>query len=173
MTKEQKQQNILVVRGHVKREERLRLLTRTDRLIDTNVLVHAYVFLDTSKQAVARGVVLPIWQKGGGLTTLQNLCEFFIVVTRKIKQPMPVNKAGTIVREILFSPRWHVLDRRKETLLQAVELVKRHRMPFWDALIAACMLEHEVHTIVTENAPDFMKVPGIKVVNPFKARVMR
>jgi hypothetical protein len=30
------------------------------------------------------------------------------------------------------------------------------------------MLEHDIHTIVTENERDFKKIPGITVVNPFK-----
>jgi len=57
--------------------------------------------------------------------------------------------------------------------LSAIELVKLHRAPFWDALIAACMLEHGVRTIVTENERDFKRIPGIMALNPFKARVQR
>ena len=40
-------------------------------------------------------------------------------------------------------------------------------------LIAACMLEHAILTIVTENERDFRRIPGITVINPFKARVKR
>jgi predicted nucleic acid-binding protein len=42
------------------------------------------------------------------------------------------------------------------------------RVPFGDALIAACMLERDIHTIVTENERDCKKIPGITVLNPFK-----
>ena len=62
-----------------------------EKLIDTNVLVHGYVLLNAKKQASARDIIFPIWQEGGGLTTIQNLCEFFAVVTRKIKNPMPAH----------------------------------------------------------------------------------
>lgn len=81
---------------------------------------------------------------------------------------MPVEQAESIVQEILGSEKWCVLDRQKDTVLHAIELVKLHRAPFWDALIVACMLEHGIHTIVTENERDFKKIPGITVVNPFK-----
>jgi len=101
---------------------------------------------------------------------MQNLCEFFTVVTKRIERPMPVGQAGNIVREILGSTKWRVLDRHGGTVVQAIELVKRHRIPFWDALIAACMLEHGVSVIVTENERDFKRIPGITVVNPFKVR---
>lgn len=92
---------------------------------------------------------------------------------RKLERPMLVDQAGSIVREILDSAKWRVLDRREETVVQAIELVKFHRVPFWDALIAACMLEHGVSVIVTENERDFKRIPGITVVNPFKVRKRR
>lgn len=148
-------------------------MTDGEKLIDTNVLVHAYVLLDPKKQASAREIVLPIWQEGGGLTTVQNLCEFIFVATRKVKQPMPPDLAGSIVREVFRSPKWRVLDRGQEAVVQAVELVKQHHIPFWDALIAACMLEHGVAAIVTENEQDFKRIPGITVINPFKAQVKK
>jgi hypothetical protein len=52
-------------------------MTEGERLIDTNVLVHAYIRLNEKKQASDRAVVMPIWESGGGITTLQKLCEFF------------------------------------------------------------------------------------------------
>lgn len=148
-------------------------MTAGERLIDTNVLVHAYVLLDARKQAVAEALVLPIWKDGGGLTTMQNLCEFFHVAMSKIERPMPADQAGRIVKEILSSTKWHVLDRGIGTVVQAIELVTLHHASFWDAMIAACMLEHGVTTIVTENERDFTKIPGLTVINPFKARAQR
>ena len=144
-----------------------------EQLIDTNVLVHGYVLLNAEKQASARDIILPIWEEGGGLTTVQNLCEFFAVATRKVKKPMPVNRAESIVKEILRSAKWRVIDRNEGSVLHAIELVKLHRASFWDALIAACMLEHHVNVIVTENERDFKRIPGITVINPFKERVKR
>lgn len=82
---------------------------------------------------------------------------------------MAVDQASGIVREFLGSPRWRVLDRGQETIIRAMELVKLHRIPFWDALIAACMLEHGIDTIVTENERDFKRIRGITVINPFKS----
>jgi hypothetical protein len=91
-------------------------MTDGERLLDKNVLVHAYVRLDEKKQVTASGIVLPIWETGGGITTLQNLCEFFAVATKKVARPMPIGQAENIVREILSSTKWRVLDRREERL---------------------------------------------------------
>jgi predicted nucleic acid-binding protein len=137
-------------------------------LIDTNVLVHAYIRFDERKQASASAIVMPIWKQGGGVTTAHNLCEFFAVATKKVAPPMPITEAESIVREIIASVKWRVLDRREETVLHAIELVRQRRVPFWDALIAACMLKNGVGVIVTENENDFARVPGIAVINPFK-----
>jgi predicted nucleic acid-binding protein len=137
-------------------------------MTDGERLLHAYVRLDEKKQETASGIVLPIWEGGGGVTTLQNLCEFFAVATKKVARPMPINQAENIVREILASTKWRVLDRREETVVHAMELVRQRRVPFWDALIAACMLENAIETIVTENERDFKRIPGITIANPFR-----
>jgi predicted nucleic acid-binding protein len=55
--------------------------------------------------------------------------------------------------------------------MRAIELVESTGAPYWDALIAACMLENRIHAIVTENERDFKKIPGLSVKNPFSARV--
>lgn len=62
-----------------------------------------------------------------------------------------------------------MVDRSPKTILQAVDLVKLHRISIWDALIAASMLEHNVSKILTENERDFRRIPGIAVINPFKS----
>ena len=45
-------------------------MTEGEKLIDTNVLVHAYIRLNEKKQVSASAIVMPIWESGGGVTTL-------------------------------------------------------------------------------------------------------
>jgi predicted nucleic acid-binding protein len=132
------------------------------------VLVHAYIRLEEQKQVLANAIVMRIWESGGGITTLQNLCEFFFVATRKVARPMPIGQAENIVREIIASTKWRVLDRREGTVVQAMELVRERRAPFWDTLIAVSMLENGIKIILSENERDFRRIPGITVINPFK-----
>ena len=143
------------------------------RLIDTVVLVHAYTVSDDDKHHTALSLMERVWNGEEATTTLQNLCEFFFVATRKVQKPISASAAETVVKGILTGSQWRVIDRSPETVSKAIEMVKLHRATFWDALIAACMLEHGIHTIVTENERDFRKIPGIAVVNPFRARVKR
>ena len=140
-------------------------------LLDTNVLVYAYDVSETRRRVIAKGLVDDVWDAGGGVLTLQNLSEFFFAVTRKVQKRVPVVDAKTIVSDILHSSRWMVIDRNAGTVMKAMELVESVRAPFWDALIAACMLEHGIEVIVTENEKDFKHIPGLTVINPFKTRV--
>jgi predicted nucleic acid-binding protein len=136
-------------------------------LIDTNVLVHAYVISDEEKHAIAAELVDSIWREAIGTIALQNLCEFFVVVTTRVERPMSTSRAKSIVNGIMASQRWRIIDRTSDTVMAAIDLVKNFKIPFWDALIAACMIEHEVKTIFTENERDFKKVRGITLMNPF------
>jgi predicted nucleic acid-binding protein len=140
------------------------------RLIDTNVLVYAYDVSEKAKRPVARNLLGEIWEQGGGAVTLQNLSEFSVAVTEKVERPIPPGEAKGIVADILRSARWVVIDRRAGTVLAAMDLVASVGAPYWDALIAACMLEHGIRTILTENERDFKKIPGLTVINPFKGR---
>ena len=148
-------------------------MTGEPRLIDTVVLVHAYTVSNDERHGVALGLIERVWGGEEATTTLQNLCEFFFVVTRKVEKPISPSAAETIVKGILTATQWRVIDRGPETFFKAIELVKRHRASFWDALITACMLENGIHTIVTENERDFNTIPGVTVINPFKERAKR
>ncbi|MBI2088089.1 MAG: PIN domain-containing protein [Deltaproteobacteria bacterium] len=144
-----------------------------NRLIDTNVLVYAYDVSEKARRRAARSLLGEVWDQGGGVVTLQNLSEFFVVVTEKVEQPITVSEARTVISDILRSSRWLVIDRQARTMMKAIEFVEITGVPYWDALIAACLLEHGIHTIITENERDFRRIPGITVVNPFKERVKR
>jgi predicted nucleic acid-binding protein len=60
------------------------------RLIDANVLVHAYTIADQRKHEIALSVVQRVWAGETAATTLQNVCELFVVVTRKVTRPVDV-----------------------------------------------------------------------------------
>lgn len=144
-----------------------------NRLIDTNILVYAYNVSEKAKREIARSLLDEVWDRGGGVVTLQNLSEFFVAVTGKVQRPISVSNARTIISDILRSSRWLVIDRQAQTMVKAIDLVESTGAPYWDALIAACMIEHQVSVIVTENERDFKRIPGITVTNPFKERVRR
>lgn len=125
-----------------------------DRLIDTNVLVYAYDTSEGTKHTIANQLLKQLWQDGGGVVCVQNLMEFFVVVTKKVTSPISVADAKTIIDDMTRSGSWRVIDRDINTFLNAIDLVSRYSVHLWDATIAACMA-------------DFEKIPDIQVIFPF------
>ncbi|MDI6603343.1 MAG: PIN domain-containing protein [Patescibacteria group bacterium] len=138
-----------------------------DKLIDTNILVYAYDTSEGTKHEVSKSLLKQVWEVGGGIVCLQNLMEFFVVITQKVENPIDVAKAKTIVEDILKSGNWRIIDRDEGTFLSAIDLVSEYKIHLWDALIGACMKENEITEIVTENKEDFEKISDIKVIVPF------
>jgi predicted nucleic acid-binding protein len=108
-----------------------------------------------------------IWQDGGGVVCVQNLMEFFVVVTQKVTSPISVADAKTIIDDMTRSESWRVIDRDINTFLNAIDIVSQYSVHLWDATIAACMKENGILHIVTENKADFEKIPDIQVIFPF------
>lgn len=139
----------------------------TDKLIDTNILVYAYDISEGTKHEVSKSLLKQVWEAGGGIVCLQNLMEFFVVITQKVENPIDVTEAKTIVEDILKSDKWRVIDRDEDTFLSAIDLVSEHKIHLWDAVIGVCMKENEITEIVTENKEDFERISDIKVIVPF------
>jgi len=139
----------------------------SDKLIDTNILVYAYDTSEGIKHEVSKNLLIQVWETGGGIVCLQNLMEFFVVITQKVENPIDVAEAKTIVEDILKSDNWRIIDRDEDTFLSAIDIVSKHKVHLWDAVIGACMKENEITEIVTENKKDFEKIPDIKVIVSF------
>ena len=136
------------------------------RLIDSNILVYAYDKSAPKKHRAASDTLKASWLERDGVLSVQNLAEFYSVVTAKIENPLPVDKAKQIVLDLIDG--FEILRYNENTLINAVNNQAIYRIPFWDALIVATMEENRIDTIITENEKDFKKVKWIKVINPFK-----
>ncbi len=143
----------------------------TVKLIDTNILVYAYDASEGEKHEISKALLKQVWEEGGGVVCLQNLMEFFTVVTKKVETPIAVMEAKIIIEDFLQSENWKIIDRDEDIFLKAIVLVSQYHIPFWDAAIAACMQKNGVAEIITENQKDFEKVPDIRVTVPFDKNV--
>jgi len=139
----------------------------SDKLIDTNILVYAYDTSEGERHEISRDILKRIWKEGGGVVCLQNLMEFFVVITKKVENPVDIADAKTIVEDFLKSNNWRIIDRDVDTFLNAINLVFECEIHLWDAVIAACMKENDITEIVTEDKEDFEKIPDMKVTVPF------
>lgn len=138
-----------------------------DKLIDTNILVYAIDTSERQKHEVSKSILRQIWIEGGGVVCLQNLMEFFVAITKKVENPVDIGKAKAIVEDFMKSDSWKIIDRDEYTFSNAMNLVSKHNVHLWDAVIAACMKENDITEIVTENRKDFEKIEDIKITVPF------
>ncbi len=135
--------------------------------VDSNVLAYAYDERDP-KNVAALDVLEDAFKDGRGVIGAQNLAEFCRVALEKNVPPMPAERLARIVRALAHSV--DIATYSSDALIVAVELKRDCGLHFFDALLAATMREHHISTIVTEDERDFKKIPGLKVVNPFKPK---
>lgn len=134
---------------------------------DTCVLVHAYDANETEKRASAKELVEKVFRgKLKGAVSNQILGElFFVLTTRK---NVTKTDAENIFLGILESENWSKINYNTNTVKSAINTSKNIGVKLWDVVIAETAKENGITKIITENEKDFSKIPGIKVVNPFR-----
>lgn len=143
-------------------------MTGNPPLIDTNILVYLFDGDAPEKREASRELVEKCWRHEAEYSvSVQNLAEFSVVVTEKVEHPMPTDEVRRFVSSITYFDGWRVVGYDGATLDSALELRDRHKIHFWDALLAATMLAHGIDTIVTEDA-HLSRIPGITAVNPYR-----
>ena len=108
------------------------------------------------------------WLHADGVLSIQNLSEFYTIITSKVKNPLDTETARGIIHDFIHAPEWKIIRYNEKTILTAIDLCKKHNIHFWDSLIASAMREENIKTIFTEDTGDFQKIPGLKVINPLK-----
>ncbi|MDI6902853.1 MAG: PIN domain-containing protein [Methanocellales archaeon] len=137
-------------------------------LLDTNLLVYAYDISEGKKHRVCKRLVDACWSlKKEFAISLQNLSEFYVIVTEKIENPLSAEIAGGIVQDIIEFQGWEKIDFDAHTISSAIKISAKHSIHYWDALLAATMREYQVQHIYTED-DGFRKIPWLTVINPMK-----
>lgn len=143
-------------------------MTGRPPLVDTNVLVYLFDGDAPAKREASRALVEACFRRDAEYSvSVQNLAEFSVVVTEKVRHPMPTDEVRRFVSSIARFDGWHVVGYGGATVDRALELRERHGVHFWDALLAATMLEHGIDTAYSEDG-HLARVPGVTVVNPYR-----
>ena len=136
-------------------------------VVDTSILVYAYNKSEKEKRGRCINLIKSIFNnEREAFITNQILAELFSVLALKIEKPIPTEKADLIIDSIIKSNNWNKINYTHITIKKAIDLLKSFKIPFWDSLIVATMLENDIFCIYTENTKDFKKVPRLKVINP-------
>jgi len=140
-------------------------------LLDTNILVHATTAA-SPRHAAAKEICRQAWQQElEACVALQNLCEWYAVVTdsRKVSPPLPVETASRELETYSASNSLRIIAPSADLLQRLPGLLRRAKRKgahIFDVLLVATMLEHGVETIYTENTQDFSGFREIRAVNP-------
>jgi predicted nucleic acid-binding protein len=133
--------------------------------VDTNILVYAHDFTQKSKHERARALVQELWEKENGVLSTQVLEELCVSLRRKAARPLPATEVGKIIEDYA---RWEVVVNTAKSVLEALEIEARYKIPFRDALIVQAAETGEAEVLYSEDLADGQKYGGVRVVNPLK-----
>jgi len=130
---------------------------------DTNILVYATASISDEKVTRARDLLARAMRAAMGVLLLQTLAEFSNVAIRKAR--IPATAVRTIVEAWLAVLPVQVAD--ESDLLLALEAVRAHRLPFWDALLWASAQRAGVRHLLSEDFQDGFALQDVTFINPF------
>ncbi len=142
--------------------------TKENFLVDSNILVYVHDLSSKEKQTAAARFFNANAGNPRFFLSIQNLAEFFFGITKRMGKSLFALEASECVDD--FSKAATIIQYSPQTIVSAAGMVKNRQTHFWDALLAATMLENNIHLIYTENTDDFKKIPGIKAINPLKQK---
>ena len=137
--------------------------------LDTNIFVYA---LDPGSHfyRAASSVLTRINDDTAtGYISHQILAELYATVTRTVPEPLSPHAASLEIERILEGDALTVLPLTLSAFQRALMMSQQYRLRgkhFFDAQIAATMLDAGIMTIYTNDA-DFQRFREIEVINPF------
>lgn len=132
--------------------------------VDTNVLVYAHDLSAGNRHAKAKALLAALWEHRVGSLSTQVLQEFYSVVTRKSKPPMPPSKARTIVAAY---GEWCDVATEPQLIVAASRLEEGHTLAFWDALIVQAAIRAGAERLVSEDLQHGRCFGPLTIDNPF------
>lgn len=139
------------------------MTVRTRLTFDSNVLVYAVDRQGGRKREIACGLLARA-ALSDCVLTLQVLCEFFVVATRKAKA-VP-DEAAAFVDD--FRDVFPIVAADAEALTEAMQASQEHGMAFWDAMLWATARRAGCGLLVSEDLQDGRQLGGVRFLNPFK-----
>jgi len=136
--------------------------------VDANVFVYACDSASPLKQQVSLALLGRLWREQAGRTSVQALNEFYVIVTRKLPQPLPPDKAWQEVEELL---QWNPQPVDSALLLSAHQIEARLPISWWDALILAAAKSQHCATLYSEDFQHGAVIDGVRICNPFLAQI--
>jgi len=138
--------------------------------LDTNVIVYAYDSTDPEKQGKAQKILRDGMISGDLVVSAQVVGELFVVLTRKIPNPMTTAEAASLVQAL---GKLTVVEIGFVTVSLAVHIVMKGAVSYWDALIIAAARIAGCTILLTEDLAEGPVFDDVTVANPFKEPMKR
>jgi predicted nucleic acid-binding protein len=133
-------------------------------LVDTNILLYANDRNETIKRIRAIELIDQLSAAGELVMSAQCLNEFSAVALRR---GVPISEVRTRVETL--HDLGEVLPLTDEITLAALEVVERHMLSFWDALIWAVAKKADLAVVISEDFQHGRVLDGVTFVDPFRA----
>ena len=132
---------------------------------DSNILIYAYDTRDPIKQNHAQALLLKATESQTAVLSAQVLGEFFVVVTRKIPQPMSSSEAAEVIAEL---GALEVMPLDFSLVQRAIATREKYGTSYWDSLIISAAESAGCVRIYSEDLNNGQRYHGIEVPNPFQ-----
>ena len=131
--------------------------------LDSNILIYAFDTAEPVKRARSRSLIESLPAEAIVLSA-QVVNEFYFTVTRKLRRPLPAAHAEEAVRGL---SGFRILPLDYKLSVAAMELVRKHQLSIWDALILESALDGKCRTLFSEDFQEGRKYGALTVTNPF------
>jgi predicted nucleic acid-binding protein len=131
--------------------------------VDADILVYAHDRSAGVKHLRAQMLLEQLWASGWGTLSTQVLHELCIHLCRDAANPMPVEDVRLLIRDY---SAWEVVPNTPASVLEALEIVMRHRVHFWDAMILEAAERSGAAILYSEHLATGQRYGAIQIVNP-------
>ena len=133
--------------------------------LDTNIFAYTFDAAAPAKAKKASQLIRRAADTGEGIISYQVVQEFLSVAFRRFAQPMSVAEAEqyllTVLRPLL------AVHSSPAIYFEALRIVEKHRMSWYDSLIVAAALEAQCEKLYSEDFQHGRKIEGLLIENPF------
>jgi predicted nucleic acid-binding protein len=130
---------------------------------DANILVYTLETPGNAKLDRARDLVNRAAGSASTALLLQSLTEFSSVAVRKLRMD-----AELVIRRVAALRRVaEVHPPSGDDLMNALDLVRNHRIGFWDALLCSTARRTGIQYLLSEDMQDGRRFGSLTIVNPF------
>jgi predicted nucleic acid-binding protein len=134
--------------------------------LDSNILVYSVDESPAEEAKHARATELLSGRAESLVVSTQVLQEFYVVATRKLKNPLSEERAARAVRGLA---KLDVIGMDVPLVLAAVDTSRTAKISLWDALIIEAASRAGCDRVLSEDLNAGQEMHGVRIENPFAA----